>query len=78
LFLGTIVENNIDRTQKGRTWCGAGSARYNAKLTDERVLFLRRLPKLSLKLAKQLAAEWGVCWRHLYKARAGTRWLIGQ
>jgi hypothetical protein len=75
LFLATIDGNNKDRAAKGRSFRPRGEKKTTAKLTDERVAYLRSLPILRVKHATALAAEWGVSFMHLYRVRRGDRWL---
>ena len=76
LFLGTSRDNNADRAAKGRNRDQRGENNSSAKLTVERVRYLRALPQLTIPLAKKLAKSWNVSWKYLYfgRVRAGGLW----
>ena len=58
LFLGTHLENMLDRDKKHRRTAPAGSSNSNAKLTDAQVRAIRKL-RFSLTQV-QLATKFGV------------------
>lgn len=59
LFLGTLGENNNDRTQKGRT--ARGEKSNKSTLTDSQVIELRSLFKLCKRGEKsKLAKQFGI------------------
>ena len=73
LFLGTLHENNADMFRKGRNahlpiW--NGETNVNAKLTKEKVLYLRNTDKTVVELSK----EWGLSITTLYRAKNKTTW----
>ena len=70
LFLGTRKENMEDAVRKGRT--SRGTARWSAKLTDEAVREIRKMPKEVMN--KTLAKEFGVSDSIISEIRNGKRW----
>jgi hypothetical protein len=76
LFLGTFKENTQDMLRKGRVSHSSrsrGSKHYEAKLTEEKVIYLRqkRLEGVGLE---QLAAELGVTFSAVSQAAVGHTW----
>ncbi len=75
LFLGDVAANNRDRDSKGRQ--AKGERNGVARLTDERVIELREVAKVSPTAATLLGKHWGIsnsgvrsvisrrAWRHL-------------
>lgn len=62
LFLGTQVDNNLDRHLKGRTACGENAPR--ARLSAEDVREIRR--RCSAGESRQaVGKEFGICHRHV-------------
>lgn len=70
-------ENLADMRRKGRGYVippERGEARYNAKLTDERVRRLRQARTVSVAAVDALAAEYGVAKNTARKAARGETW----
>lgn len=75
LFLGSILENNIDKINKGRANSAKGQKNGSSKLTKQEVLEIKKLKgiKTSTELSKiynvgfgQICRIWrGVDWGHL-------------
>lgn len=70
LFLGTHQDNVDDKMRKGRHNTGRGEAYKHAKLTDEKVLYIRDCEKTSEQLAKEL----NVSTSNINAIRSGKRW----
>lgn len=72
LFLGTVLDNNRDRHQKGRSRGGrlCGDQNPRSRLTREQVEEIRALPCIRRRDHKVLEAHYGVGVRHLYDIRA--------
>lgn len=68
LFLGTAAENTADMLSKEREQ--RGEARWNAKLTEEAVRFIRATSASDI----QLAAQYGVGVRAVHFARCRRTW----
>ena len=74
LFLGTVKENNADRSRKGRD--ARGERQHLAKLKTQDVLAIRRMAKAGVpvgELAKRFGVDWHTAsqvvrretWRHV-------------
>jgi len=75
LFLGTPKDNNNDCRKKGRAYIEMGSARYNAKLTEEQVKRIKReAPQRKYGWGRQLAKEFGVAPTAINNIVSGLRW----
>jgi hypothetical protein len=77
LWLGTMQDNSIDRSEKGRGWRPIGELHHMSKLNDEDVIEMRRLYKTGDYRKRELALMFGVSfgcakdvlsrrtWRHI-------------
>ena len=74
LFLGTQVDNNRDRDEKGRRRCGVGERHRRAVLTEPQVLAIRANPPTSYKDALAMAKELGVTYTAVYSVITGRSW----
>jgi hypothetical protein len=72
LWLGTRDDNQLDMMLKGRAPRGERSG--GAKLTDERVRFIRRIQFVSHRQIIDLAAEWGVSYGTIWQASRFKTW----
>ena len=77
LFLGTQVDNVRDAVQKGRMKGRETSAKgmnhYLTRLTDDKVLEIRRLRRDGLKL-KEIAARFDLTVQHVSKITRRVAW----
>jgi len=71
LFLGTALENILDKVSKGRQT--RGEAMHTAKLTREKVLEIRRIPRVRGDRVA-LAAIYGVVPDTISDIRCGKSW----
>jgi len=74
LFLGTYLDNNRDREQKGRGNQVHGAQHYCAKLTDAHVLLARKLYAQGGQSYPKLACKFGVSCRAIYCAIKHMTW----
>jgi len=72
LFLGTLAENNQDRTAKGRT--NRGSAVHFAKLTESQVTEIRQKFRLKQATPHELADAYGIKYSAMYSILNGQNW----
>jgi hypothetical protein len=70
LWLGTIVDNNMDRHKKGRDAIVAGELNGNAKLTEQDVIEIRN----SDKSIKELCIQFNVDGPAIYKIIKRINW----
>lgn len=70
LFWGTHQDNVDDKMMKGRHNTGRGEAYKHAKLTDEKVLYIRGCDKTT----EELAIEFDVSTSNINAIRSGKRW----
>ena len=68
LFLGSRIDNNQDRQNKGRTT--KGSKVTNSKLIEQQVKDIKQ----STKSTRQLATHYGVSYNTIWSIRKGTNW----
>jgi len=72
LRLGTNVDNNRDKTERGKNVCG--SEHGHAKLTEEQVIEIRRLHAQDGLLHREIAAVFGVCRETIGDIVRHNRW----
>jgi hypothetical protein len=72
LYLGTAVENAIDRVTRGRDRARKGERHQNSKLTDAAILEIRALRGVVSQRA--LALRFGVSQRAVNFAQHGQTW----
>lgn len=65
LFLGTALDNNRDRAQKGRSATAHGENCHFAKLTSNQVREIRRRASIREVPQSKLAIEYGVSLTHI-------------
>lgn len=72
LFLGTISDNNKDKTQKGRNISPDNRGIKNplAKLTEEKVILIR----LDIRPYKEIAKEYGINEAYVSQIKHFKRW----
>lgn len=78
LFLGTVKDNMLDCSRKGRINPSRGELSGRARLTEEKVMFLRSSSLTTAQLARALgmpyatvqSARVGRTWRHLPNSKA--------
>ena len=71
LFLGTRLDNALDKVRKHRQARGAGNA--GAKLTYEQVLEIRATP-FQIGFDKQFAQQFGISDRQIRRVRRWENW----
>jgi hypothetical protein len=74
LFLGTHLENMIDRDLKNRGKNLKGEEQPNSILTDEAVKEIIRLYNTGLFLQREIAEKYGVSTRTISSVTNGERW----
>lgn len=75
LFLGTVVENNKDRSMKGRSARYLGDDHKGSKLSSKQVLELRNYAtQANRPRTKDLIAKYGVSKTTITEIIAGRRW----
>jgi hypothetical protein len=72
LFLGTVVDNNIDMKRKGRHTYGAQNGQ--AKLTRAQVIEMRKLYAAGGVSQQELARKYNVSQQTAQRAIAGVNW----
>jgi len=72
LWLGTQADNMADMAQKGRA--ARGEVNVKAKLTEEKVLEIRRLYATGGYTQQEIAAEFGVARAHVSHIVNGRHW----
>ncbi len=70
LFLGTAADNAHDMINKGRAADYKGENSGRAKLTNEQIISIR----LSKKLQRIIAKEYGISRQHVSKIKTRARW----
>jgi hypothetical protein len=70
LFIGTRIDNNKDRHDKGRTGAAYGSLNSHAKLSENQVLAIRADPRKGPAIAK----EYGLSRSTVYAIKNKTKW----
>ncbi len=73
LFVGTPLDNVIDRTQKGRHNKALGSQCGSSKLTEEQVLLIRS-KRRNGQSRKSVAIEFDICEEHVSQITGRRRW----
>ena len=73
LFLGTHQDNNDDMRAKGRARPPLGAGHGSAKLSDSDIRDIRRRYSAGTSNTV-LAAEYGVCYQHIWKIAKGDAW----
>jgi hypothetical protein len=75
LFLGTVRDNNLDKTAKGRAYCGdhKGEKSSTAKLTTSDVLKIRAMSAQRIH-PKDIARQFGVERSTIYHIIARRSW----
>jgi len=71
LWLGTHIDNMQDRERKGRTRWPQGEKHYNAKLTEDQVIYIRSHMEIS---QTQMARVMGVTQSHVSLIRLRKSW----
>ena len=75
LFLGTLADNNRDRSSKGRSARLAGSRNPRSRLTERAVRLIRQDFAAGVP-QKVLAAQWGVSPAHISQIVTFRRWAV--
>ena len=70
LFLGTDLENNLDKIAKGRGNYSQGKDHWKAKFTQDQVIAIRH----SILSSRKLAALYGTCHRNILAIKRGETW----
>lgn len=73
LYLGTVHENNDDRTRRGRNVNRIGEQHGKARLSDDRVRSIRRLIARGVK-QRDIAASLGVSESAVSRVKLGHTW----
>jgi hypothetical protein len=74
LFVGTRQDNVDDRESKGRNNPPRGAANAKTKLTEEKVMQIRKKRLQGVSFGK-LAKEYGVCKKTIQDAVSGKNWF---
>lgn len=74
LFLGTRIDNNLDRDRKGRHSVKRGSTVYNAKLTESDIPHIMKLCRDGKLTHKQIGAKFGVVRTLIGQINSGLIW----
>lgn len=74
LFIGTAKDNAKDMIDKGRKVIVKGDDVYNAKLTNQDVVEMRRVYSLGQKTAAEIAVDYGVTKEVARNAIKGITW----
>ena len=72
LFLGTNIDNNLDRDRKGRA--AKGEKAGKAKLTTEAVLIIRAMHPLTAERVGELSERFGVQRQTIHAVAARETW----
>lgn len=73
LFLGTLVDNNLDRDKKNRNVAVYGDKNGNSKLTVEAVKMIKAYIKDDYSYA-WIAKQFGVRWQNIQAIAKGRTW----
>jgi hypothetical protein len=77
LFIGTAKENRDDAVSKGRMRFERGSKRYNAKLNEEAVRYLRKhAPNRCYGWGRSMARRFGVSPSAINAVIMGRKWTF--
>jgi hypothetical protein len=74
LFLGTHIDNMKDMTNKNRQADFKGVQKYNSKLNDDAVIYIRNNYIPFKNMAKDLAEKYGVSTQIIYNVANGNIW----
>lgn len=74
LFIGTRLENNLDKKAKGRCYRPTGEKHHLAKLTEQQVFEIVHRYKNENITQKELAKEYNITHIHLCRIIRGVRW----
>jgi hypothetical protein len=74
LFIATQAGNNLDSSQKGRSYAALGEAHGNAKLSEEDVRTIKIVLAQGTGTPKEIAKYFGVSRRHISDIKTGRRW----
>ena len=74
LFIGTHLDNATDKYNKGRDNHAKGEKHGNSKLTEQQIIEIRTLTKVTNILKKEIAAIYDITPSHLSRIKNGRMW----